>query len=154
MHKIELTGPEHATVLAALRMWQENLVAEEIPPDYIEISTDGDKYGEMSCDAVDDLCEKINAVPKAEELIVLKEGEYLITYNVTEEVTYSRVIKVDGACLVEEDSLRDLVEEDWVENGDPIKDMMSVDERDYDGVWVTDRDGKCFSAKVFFESRL
>jgi hypothetical protein len=160
--KISLNDREKATILAALRYWQ-TLPEHEIPTEILDIADNGGTVVMMTDDEVDGLCERINCGdPEFEEVDLAevaekakpKEGEYLITYEVTEEVSYSRSFKVDGAVLVGEAELDEMVEEDWVENGDANKDSVSVDERDYEGVWVTDHSGKRLSARVFFNSRL
>lgn len=159
--KISLNDRETAIILAALRYWQ-TLPEHEIPLEIRDIADNGGTVVMMSDPEVDELCERINCgdpefeevdLAEAAEKVKLKEGEYLVTYEVVEGVSYSRSFKVDGAVLVDEAELDGMVEEDWIENGDANKDMVSVDERDFEGVWVTDRNGKRLSARVFFSSR-
>lgn len=156
---ITLDEREHATVLAALRYWQ-TLHQYDIPKEILDIAENGGTLVMLSDPETDELCERLNCGdPEFEEVDLkkageLKEGEYLVTYEVSEQVAYSRRFRVDGAVLTSLDEIEEMVEADWVDNGDANKDMTSVDERDYDGVWITDRNGKCLSAKVFFESRL
>lgn len=61
-HVLRLTTAEHSTVLAALRMWIDNLMRG---PDYfnnglIEIATNGGEHDMLHPEAIDELCERIN----------------------------------------------------------------------------------------------
>lgn len=59
---IAVTDQELSTILAALRMWTDNLMRG---PDYfsdalLEIATNGDKHDLLAPEAIDALCERIN----------------------------------------------------------------------------------------------
>ncbi|MER9176224.1 hypothetical protein NKH72_21850 [Mesorhizobium sp. M0955] len=54
-----LTGPQRNTVLAALRLWQDQ--AENLATDaLVDIATDGGSHALLSDRDIDDLCEAIN----------------------------------------------------------------------------------------------
>lgn len=156
---VTLDEREVAVILAALRYWQSIPSDAHVPLDLMEIWTDGGKLTPLDDGGVEELCERINCGdPEFEEVdlkeaATLKKGEYLIEYGVDEEVSYGRQMKIDGAVLVSLEELEELVENDWVENGDANKDMVCVEERYYSGIRITDRSGKCLSAELFFASR-
>lgn len=52
-----MTARELATVLAALRYWQE---AETVPGRLHCIATNGDQYNPLTDDEIDTLCERLN----------------------------------------------------------------------------------------------
>jgi len=61
-HTITVSREEHSTILAALRMWIDNLMRG---PDYfsdalLEIATNGDKHDLLAPEAIDALCERVN----------------------------------------------------------------------------------------------
>ena len=51
-------------------------------------------------------------------------------YYVSEEVDYQRTLFVPVNATEEE--IFDLVEKDWEENGDPLKDCVGINEREFD----------------------
>ena len=58
---MELTKPELATVLAALRHWQDYRIGRE--PDrlmLLDIASDGGRQPLMNVQQIDDLCRKLN----------------------------------------------------------------------------------------------
>lgn len=58
------------------------------------------------------------------------EGMKFLSYDVLEEVSYTRAmfVPVDA----DEDQIYELVERDWKENGDPLKDCVAVNEMDFE----------------------
>ena len=152
---VTLESRDIAVILAALRYWQRVPDDTHLPPEIIDIWHGSGDFTPMSDRDIDTLCERINGTapdaPLSHE--TLKHGEYLVEYECQEQVTYRRSLVVDGAILIGDDELREFCEQDWVENGHPIKDFCAVEERDYDRLYVTGQDGKRLSAEVFFSSR-
>jgi hypothetical protein len=58
-----LSDQDHATVLAALRLYQENLRLsdEPMPQRFVDIATNDGAHPEMSADEIDLLCEQLNS---------------------------------------------------------------------------------------------
>jgi len=58
----KLSGAELATVLAALRVYQQVLdeCAGDLPDDILDIATDGGSFERLGIDEIDDLCEALN----------------------------------------------------------------------------------------------
>lgn len=58
---IDMTEEEHATILAALRLWKDDLIGESPDNAMLEdIATNGGKFQKLEADAVERLCEKLN----------------------------------------------------------------------------------------------
>ena len=60
-HAVSFTDRELATILAALRYWQQDLAANEEGP----ISEHFNEHTPLTVDEIDDLCERINCGPSA-----------------------------------------------------------------------------------------
>lgn len=58
-HVVSLTEREHATILAALRLWQATQVT---PPDIIDIATDCGRIEALYYGECDELVDKLNSV--------------------------------------------------------------------------------------------
>jgi hypothetical protein len=56
---IEANDSEHATILAALRWYQQ--MAPDLPDDIRKIATNGGAIKRLSAAGIDELCERVNA---------------------------------------------------------------------------------------------
>lgn len=60
-----------------------------------------------------------------------------ITYTISEMVTYQRTIEIEDFESLDDDAIRDLIADDWVDAGHPINDFLAVNEREVDG-WTVE----------------
>jgi hypothetical protein len=56
-----MTDRELATVLAALRYWQRNVIVNRIDKDIADIATNVGQFDAMSDAEIDELCERLNS---------------------------------------------------------------------------------------------
>jgi hypothetical protein len=62
---LELSDREHATVLAALRYWQGEILADQFgrfPPEIEDIASNGGTVQALDVGEIDTLCERINTI--------------------------------------------------------------------------------------------
>lgn len=71
---MRLTAEELATVLAALRYWQNDMDDPSIGGDLYDVATNGGEFEHLSADEVDALCERLNAGDDQVRVLVAAEG--------------------------------------------------------------------------------
>lgn len=148
---VTLNDRQLATVLAALRSWQ-NL--PRTSPAHEQIASDDGKFDPLTDDEIDDLCQNLNAghVPAEPVIEIMRKvqpGEVVVEYEVTEAVRYRRKMVFTEQDFVDGDH-GETVERDWIENGDPIKDLVAVDDREIESIYMLDEtSGKYVAAHLF-----
>ena len=65
---------ELATVLAALRYWQRNIIPSRVDSDIHDMATGNQRLEPLSDDEIDELCEQLNAARPVPRVLVVVEG--------------------------------------------------------------------------------
>lgn len=99
---------ELATVLAALRYWQRNIIPSRVDSDIRDMATGNQRLEPLSDDEIDELCEQLNAARPVPRVLIVVEG------GVANAVLADRPLDVD---VLDHDNWevidRELEPEEW-----------------------------------------